>query len=52
MKECYFQIIIPLFIKNVKNAMLTYHLFVLLYYVTNAWGSTLTEVNEPKVPKA
>jgi len=48
----YFQIVVPLSIKDAKDAMLVYRPFVLLYHVTNAWGSTLTEVNEPKVPKA
>jgi len=51
MKGYYFQIAILLSIKNAKNVMLIYCPFVLLYYITNVWGFTLTEVNEPKVPK-
>ena len=34
------------------DAMFAYRPFVLYYHVTHTRDSTLTEVNEPKVPKA
>jgi len=52
MKEYYFQIVILSFIKDAKDAILIYRLFVFLYYVINVRGSTLIEVNKPMVPKA
>ena len=47
-----FPTVVPSSLKDAKDAKLAYRPFVPLYHVTNAWGSTLTEINEPKVPKA
>ena len=44
MKGRYFQIVVLLFIKDVKDAMFAYCPFVLLYYVINVWGFILIEV--------
>jgi len=51
-RGCYFQTVIPSFIKDVKDAILAYRLFVLLYHVTNVWNSTLTEINKLMILKA